>query len=292
MPISITHHRCITDDGLSLHATIFDAHLKTDALPVICLAGLTRNGRDFHQLANLIASDKTRPRRVIALDYRGRGHSDRDTNPQNYTVLREAQDVIGAMESLDVDHAMFIGTSRGGLIVHILAAMAPELLAGVILNDIGPVIEPGGLRQIRDYLSGWIPQKDWPEAVARLKATHQSGFPIFTDEDWRDMARALLTENDRQIVPDFDPAIIDPLKAIDFSKPLPDLWPQFELLAKIPMMVIRGEYSTLLSKDTLLEMSRRHGRLVPITATGQAHAPILHKYGLEMAIAEFLSHQP
>ena len=141
------HYR--SDDGLTLHGRVY-GHGNGGQPPVVCLAGLSRNSRDFHRFALMLAEEG---RKVVTFDYRGRGLSDRDPDPANYNPGREAQDVLQGLSHLGIAAADFIGTSRGGLILHFLPAMAPDLVRSVVLNDIGPVIENEGLRRIRDYLS-------------------------------------------------------------------------------------------------------------------------------------------
>jgi len=271
------------DDGLELYGRIYGD--RSGSRTVICLAGLSRNSRDFHQLASFLAG---RGRQVVTLDYRGRGLSAWDPNPANYNLLREGQDALQALAHLGITEADFIGTSRGGLILHFLPAMAPGLVRSVILNDVGPVIEIEGLRRIRDYLSARPEPKDFAQAARALKATHGGDFTIASDEDWADMAYAIFREIDGRIVPDYDPMLVEPLKTMDLSQQPPDLWQQFQSLSPIPLLVIRGENSSLLSAATVDDMLRRHGAAKAITAPGQGHAPLLHLPGLAGAVAEFL----
>lgn len=278
-------------DGLGLYARDYPADESTTAgrLPVICLPGLTRNARDFHALALLLSRNAAAARRVIALDSRGRGNSDRDENKANYNLAIEAGDVIAACAALGIEQAIFIGTSRGGLILHLIAATRPELLEAVILNDIGPVIEAAGLARIRDYLNGSRRPADWNEAATILKENHGPSFTTLGDEDWREMAFALYRDSGGRPIADFDPAIAEALKSVDFSQPLPDLWPQFESLSQLPLMVIRGANSNLLSKETVHEMTRRHTGLILVIAEGQGHAPLLHLGSIPSAIQAFLA---
>jgi len=279
-------NRFTTHDGLLLYFR--DYGVRNENIPVICLPGLSRNSRDFDQFAQQIASDSTRPRRAITMDYRGRGLSDHDPKAENYNIVAEAGDVIALMDHLGLPQAHFIGTSRGGLILHIMATFALERISSIIFNDIGPEIELAGLRQIRDYLSAWPEPKSWDQAARALKATHGEGFPVFDNDDWMDMAKAIFSDRKGVISPDYDPALVAPLKTMDLSGPLPDLWEQFELLANIPTLAIRGENSILLSTQTLETMKQRHNCLEICIALGQAHAPILHGHGPEIAVADFL----
>ncbi|TCS08210.1 alpha/beta hydrolase [Rhizobium sp. BK418] len=276
-------------DGLKLYARDYRAASRDiNRLPVICLPGLTRNSRNFHELALLLSQDAASPRRVVALDYRGRGMSERDANTTNYNLAVECADVIAACAALGIDRAIFIGTSRGGLILHLLAGMKPELLAGIVFNDIGPVIEPVGLMAIRDYLNRDRKPLSWSDAVDILKENYAAAFPVLAVNDWLNMAQAIYREQNGVPVADCDPDIAEQLKTIDFSKPLPDLWAQFESLRAMPLLVIRGANSDLLSPQTVDEMAKRHPDMVQIMARGQGHAPLLHLGDIPDTIRMFI----
>ncbi|WHO72178.1 alpha/beta fold hydrolase [Rhizobium sp. BT03] len=280
-----------SSDGLKLYARDYRPNDTASAarLPVICLPGLTRNTRDFHPLALLLSRDTTAPRRVIALDTRGRGNSAWDENKANYNLAVEAGDVVTACAALGVERAIFIGTSRGGLILHLIAATRPDLLEAVILNDIGPVVEAEGLARIRDYLNGGRRPEDWNAAADIVKENHGASFTALDEEDWREMALALYRDVGGRPVADFDPAIAEALKSVDLSRPLPDLWEQFESLRPFPLMLIRGENTSLLSMETADEMARRHPSLILQTAEGQGHAPLLHHGDIPTAVRAFLA---
>ena len=281
----------ISSDGLRLYARDYrpDAAATAGRLPVVCLPGLTRNTRDFHPLALLLFRDRTAPRRVISLDSRGRGNSAWDENKANYNLAVEAGDVIAACAELGVERAIFIGTSRGGLILHLIAATRPDLLEAVILNDIGPVIEVQGLVQIRDYLNGNRTPADWKEAAAILKEIHGASFAALKEQDWHEMALALYRDSSGRPVADFDPAIAEALKSVDFNQPLPDLWAQFDRLGRLPLLLIRGANSPLLSKEIADEMARRHSGLTLRIAEEQGHAPFLHLGAIPAAVQAFLA---
>lgn len=278
-------------DGLRLYARDYGRSESPVAgpPPVICLPGLTRNSRDFHQLAQLLSRDPIAPRRVITLDARGRGQSAWDDDKSHYNLVVEAQDVLAMCATLDISQAVFIGTSRGGLVLHLLAANRPHLLKAVILNDIGPLLEKEGLGDIRDYLNRDRKPADWSEAVDILRENHGVTFSALAEEDWRDMARAIYTVKDGKIAADYDPAIAAQMQALDLEAPLPDLWPQFEAFRDIPLMVIRGENSKLLTAATVEEMARRHPDMTVKIALGQGHAPILHLGDIPAAIKDFLA---
>lgn len=277
------------EDGLMLHARDYVPAADTGRLPVVCLPGLSRNSRDFHPFALLLAQDPDASRRVVALDYRGRGRSAYDKNAANYNVAVECRDVLTVLTALGLSRAVFAGTSRGGLILHVMAAVEPERIAGAILNDIGPEIEAAGLKDIRDYLSRPASFANFDAAAEGLRAVHGATFPALSPADWRDMAEAIYAERDGRLVVDYDPTLADQLQAIDFSKPLPTLWPQFELLAKKPLLVIRGAFSRLLSEQTLARMAAHAATVQTVTAPGQGHAPLLHHGDVFASAKAFLA---
>ncbi len=274
-------------DELRLHVRVYGA--RNDGLPVICLPGLSRNSRDFHQLALQLSTQPSAPLRVMTIDSRGRGLSDRDEKTERYTVATEAQDVVAVLDHFGIDRALFIGTSRGGLILHVLAATHPERLAGIVLNDIGPVIEIEGLKQIQAYLGRERHPADFDDAAAILKETHGASFPALEDADWRDMADAIYRDIDGDLVADFDPAIAEQFRAADLSQPLPDLWAQFDLFRTLPLMAIRGATSRLLSQETAEAMAKRHPEMRLLIVPGQGHAPILHLGDIPSKLHAFLS---
>lgn len=273
-------------DGLRLHAQIYGKDLP--GLPVVCLPGLTRNARDFHEIALYLSNRSQKPRKVITFDYRGRGKSAYDTDWKKYDVGVEAQDVLAGLDQFGIARAHFIGTSRGGLILHVLAMLRPAILASVILNDIGPVIEAAGLQYIKDYLGKARRPRNLAEAVEAQKRDHGAAFSALSDADWERMVRAIYREDSETLVPDFDPALLTGLMAADLTQPLPALWPQFEALKAVPAMVIRGENSLLLSAATVSEMAARHPGLEAITVSGQGHAPFLETGDLPKRIEMFL----
>lgn len=274
-------------DGLKLHARVYES--PSAALPAICLPGLTRNSADFHELALHLADHPTSPRKVVAFDYRGRGRSAYDPKWQNYDPVTESGDVLAGLTALGIDHGAFIGTSRGGLIIMILAAMRPAVLKAAVLNDIGPAVDAAGLVQIRAYLERAPRPKTFAEAVEIQRSIAGDAFSALTDADLERMVRAFYRDDNGVPVPDFDPALLNTLKSMDLSKPLPELWPQFMGLADIPVLAIRGANSSLLSAATFGEMTKRHPRLTAITVEGQGHAPLLETGDLPEWIADFLA---
>lgn len=275
-------------DGLDLYARIYPASGDDAGLPLVCLPGLTRNSRDFHELAFHLANQAERPRMVVAFDYRGRGRSGYDPVWTNYNVGVEAGDILAGLASLHLERAIFLGTSRGGLITHILAAMAPAMIAGVILNDIGPEISPAGLMQIVHYLSvPSDPIRSWAEAAEQQRKVHGAAFPALDAADWNRFAMAIYREDDGFIVPDYDPQLRNTLQGIDFGAKLPDLWPQFSLMAQLPLLLVRGENTSLVTRETVDEMRRLHRSMQYLEVPGQGHAPLLETGEIPARISQF-----
>ena len=276
-------------DGLRLHARVYGEGID-GPMPVVCLPGLTRNVRDFHDIAVYLSRDAARPRKVISFDYRGRGLSDHDPDPRKYEVGVELGDVLAGLAALGVARVAFIGTSRGGLITQVLAAVKPEIVGAAILNDIGPELEPQGLALIQTYLGAAPARPDSLQAAAeQQKRVHGRAFTALDQQDWLDFAQAIYRQDGGAFVPDYDPKLVDGLLALDPAQPLPTLWAQFEAMKDIPVMVIRGANSLLLSAEQVAEMARRHPGVVAVTVEGQGHAPLLHKGDLPERIAAFVA---
>lgn len=273
------------NDGLGLHGRIY-GDLTEAPLPLVCLAGLTRNGRDFHEFA-LAVRRSAAPRPVVAFDYRGRGQSDRAADASAYTLPLETGDVVAGLEHLGIGRAVFVGTSRGALLTHLLAVARPELIAGAVLNDAGPRLEIEGLLAIKGYVGriGVLP--DWTAAREAVKRINRPTFPGLTDADFERMARASFVETPAGIVADHDERLAEALRDIGPESGLPELWEAFGTLAKVPVMVIRGEHSMLLSRRTVREMAAVHPGLVAIEVPGQGHPPLLESGDLPGRIAAF-----
>ncbi|QPC95297.1 alpha/beta fold hydrolase [Mesorhizobium sp. INR15] len=274
-------------DGLQLHARIY-GEADSGNWPVVCLPGLTRNARDFHQLALYLSTRVKHTRKVIVFDYRGRGESARDPDAANYNVGVEAGDALAGLAALGIEEAAFIGTSRGGLIIHVLGMIRPAILKAIVFNDIGPVLEAAGLAHIQSYLERTPTPKTFAQAVDAQRRVHGADFPALTDSDWERMVSALYHLTDGGLMPDFDPRLADAVANLDLTQPLPSLWPQFDALAAIPLLAIRGANSKLFSVETLREMQKRHPAMEAITVEGQGHAPFLETGDLPDNIATFL----
>ena len=263
-----------SQDGIMLAARIFDAP-PSHRLPLLCLPGLSRNSRDFIDLGRHFSRHSTEPRRVVAVDYRGRGLSDPDRRWRNYRPDVEANDVLAAMAVLGIEEAVLIGTSRGGLIAMLLGALRPALIAGVVLNDIGPVLEGTGLARIKRNLDATHPASGWDEAVAAIRHGIGAQFTALSKEDWRATTEAYFAQTRKGLLPQFDRNLLRAIADLDFSDRIPVLWPQFMSLARVPMLALRGEFSDVLSADTLADMAERHPDFEQVTVRGQGHAPLL-----------------
>jgi pimeloyl-ACP methyl ester carboxylesterase len=273
-------------DGLRLHVRDYGPR-TAPALPVLCLPGLARTGADFHELAAALAADATAPRRVLAVDYRGRGKSDHDPDPRNYALSVELADLRAVLAALECAPAVFVGTSRGGILTMLLAAAQPTAIVGAVLNDIGPVIEPRGLIRIKGYV-GKLPQpRSWAEGADILRRLFSAQFPHLMETDWLDAARLTWSERDGTLVLNYDPNLSRTLEGIDLERPGPALWPQFDALAAVPLMIIRGQLTDLLSAATVEQMRARRRRTELIEVPHQGHPPALRGADLVRRIAAF-----
>ena len=270
-------------DGLQLHMEDWGA--ASPALPVVCLPGLSRTAADFDALAARLSPT----RRVVALDYRGRGLSDRDPDWKHYDLFVENIDIITVLEAAGIEAAIFVGTSRGGLHTMLMTGTRPQLLRAVVLNDIGPVLEVEGLRRIQSYVGKLPRPTSWVGAVEIVKRNMEASFTGLNEADWEAYARQTFEETETGFAPRYDAAIMKAFAQMDLDKPIPALWPQFEALAPVPVLAIRGENSDLLSPQTLAEMARRHPHFEAVTVPGQGHAPLLRDESTLARIEAFIA---
>ncbi|MCK7611863.1 alpha/beta fold hydrolase [Roseibium sediminicola] len=256
------------------------------AIPVLCLPGLSRNIRDFSEIACFL---QARGHRVIALDYRGRGNSDWDSDWRNYALPVEEKDIAAAIETLGLDRFAVLGTSRGGLHALVMAHRYPaDRMAAVIFNDVGPHIEMRAIHRIAATLGHHMKNASMDAVAGTLKRTLGHQFPSFEDADWLKLAGQLASERDGEVVMDYDPALAHQLASLDDATPAPDLWPLYDLLTDRPVLVLHGEHSDLLSTDTCRTMLERHPNAEVSTIPGQGHAPVLWESATHEKVAEFL----
>jgi pimeloyl-ACP methyl ester carboxylesterase len=272
-------------DGLKLHVRSHGR--RTDAgLPLVCLPGLARTVADFEAVASALATDSDTRRWVVALDSRGRGRSDYDRNA-NYTLPAELADLMAVLTALSITRAVFLGTSRGGILTMLLAAARPTAIAGCVLNDIGPVIEAKGLMRIKSYVGRLPNVASMHEAADVLRRLFASQFPKLTGDDWVAFARRTFKEAGGRILPDYDVKLRTIFNDIDIDRPLPPLWDAFDALAGVPVMIIRGGLSDILSAATVGLMRRRRKRLDVLEVPDQGHAPLLMEAEVIGRIASF-----
>ncbi len=283
---SLSSVYCQSSDGLKLHARIIGP-ADAAALPVLCLPGLTRTTDDFDVLATALANDASAPRRVISVDYRGRGLSDYDPDPAKYAVPIEAGDVQAVVASLGISKAIMVGTSRGGIIAMLLAMTKPDLLAGVVLNDVGPALEMTGLLRIKGYIGDRTFPANWDVAARRLRALFGQNFPNLTDEDWMAWARRAFREVDGKLQRTYDSKLSGAFDGIDRAKPPPPAWKLFDAMKNVPLMVIHGGRSDLLSDQGVKDMQARRPDLDVVEVADQGHAPLLAEAPTIERIAAF-----
>ena len=256
---------------------------------MVCLPGLARTTDDFDPLAAALANDPERPRQVLAIDYRGRGQSEYDANPGNYNIATEIADLLAVLTALEIEPAVFVGTSRGGILAMMLATVRPAAIAGVVLNDIGPVIETKGLVRIKSYL-GRLPQpKNFEDGGGDPAAACSAPqFPKLSPEDWTMFARRTFKEQNGSFEPRYDPKLAAVLEGIDMARSLPPLWKEFDALASVPLMVIRGANSDILSTETVEAMRARRPDIVALEVPDQGHAPLLTESEVIAQIGAFI----
>nr|WP_236549727.1 alpha/beta hydrolase [Profundibacterium mesophilum] len=249
-------------DGANLH--YLD---EGEGLPLLCLSGLTRNSSDFDYVAPYLDGV-----RLIRPDYRGRGRSEW-TGAPSYTVPTEAGDVLALLDHLGLERAALLGTSRGGMIAMLLAATAKERLAGVCLNDIGPELDTAGLGAIMGYVGRNPAQKTHAEA-AMARSSLMAGFEAVPQSRWDEEVRKHYDAVDGGLRINYDPALADALAAAG-AQPAPDLWPLFDAMEGLPLALIRGANSDLLSAETAARMRAKRPDMIFAEVPGRGHIPFL-----------------
>lgn len=252
-----------------------------EGLPVLALAGLTRTGRDFDYLAPHL-----RGVRLIRPDYRGRGDSDW-TGAATYSVPQEARDALALLDHLGLDKVALLGTSRGGLIGMALAATAHDRLLGLCLNDVGPVVERAGLERIFDYVGRNPAARSLDDLAARLPAA-MPGFANVPASRWRQEVERHYLETPEGLRINYDPALREAFLAA-FDGPVVDLWPLFDAAQGLPLALVRGANSDLLSRDTAAEMQRRRPDMILAEVPDRAHIPFLDEPEALAAIEAWLA---
>jgi pimeloyl-ACP methyl ester carboxylesterase len=260
-------------DGLRLHVREYGDR-NAPGMPVVCLPGLARSTADFDELAPALAAGATQ-RRVIAIDSRGRGHSDHDADHTNYNCMTELGDIVSVLFELGIGPAVFVGSSRGGVLTMLLGAALPVSIAAVVLHDVGPVHECTGMRRIKSYLGKLPHPQTFEEGAEVLRRLMGEQFPKLTHEQWLGAAQRTWHRKNGGLTPAYDLGIARALAGIDIERPMPPLWHEFDALAGVPMLVVRGANSDLLSAETVAAMRARRAEMDIIEVADQGHAPLL-----------------
>ena len=258
----------------------------TGHVPILCLPGLTRNSRDFEPVFELLEEK----RRIIAMDLRGRGCSSFAADPASYTPATELQDVLGVLDQLGIPRVALIGTSRGGIVGMLWAATARERLAGLLLNDVGPELNPDGLLRIADFVGKPVSYGNWDEA-ARGFSAGTVGFSGVNHAQWRAAVKRIYAERDGRIVHSHDLALASTLptrNAIQEGQ-VPDLWQLVPALEGMPLTLLRGAGSDLLTEATVRKMASRVGGLTHVPVPNRGHVPFLDEPESVMAIEQWLA---
>ncbi len=278
-------HAFASPDGLELYARDYGPR-DSGLLPVLCLSGLTRNSKDAHSLAVRLSS----ARRVLAPDYRGRGRSAYAPDWTTYRPDVELADAIALLDLLGIGRVVLIGTSRGGIVGMFMAAAHKARLAGVLLNDIGPKLEQEGFLRIQGYVGQELQARTWEDAVQVLKRS-QRGFDGLGEAEWLEFARRVYREDSGIPVVDYDLALartFPPRESIE-KGPLPEMWELFGALSGLPVTVLRGENSDLLSAATVERMATAFPGLEAVTVPNRGHAPFLDEPESLQAIDRLLA---
>lgn len=263
-----------SNDGLKLHFRDYSGGEGPDREglpPVICLHGLTRNARDFAEVADRLAGKW----RVIVPEMRGRGMSEYAADSATYNPLQYVQDLVALLEQEGIERFIAIGTSLGGLMTMLLAASDPDRIVAAVLNDIGPDVDGAGIERIREYVGQGRSYATWMHAARALQEVHGEAHPKFGIEQWLDMAkRSMVVQQNGRIGFDYDMKIAEPFADDDGAAP-PDLWPALQALDERPVLFVRGERSDILTEATLEKMLARLPQASAVTIVGSGHAPLL-----------------
>lgn len=277
----------LSDDGLRLYARDYPAHSGAARLPVICIHGLTRNSADFEDIAPILAAQG---RRVIAVDVRGRGHSEYDPQPQRYMLPVYANDVARLAQKLGIARAVFIGTSMGGLITMTLGLRRPDLIAAAVLNDVGPTLSPRGLQRIAGYAGRGGAVTHWGEATAYIRDINAYAFPDNSEQEWERWAqRAFANAADGKLHLRYDPNIAIPVRTNKIRSH--SMMAQFafrNLAWRRPTLLIRGALSDLVEQEQASAMRRAAPSLRYAEVPNVGHAPMLNEPEAQDALRSFL----
>lgn len=270
-------------DGLKLHFRDYAG--REDRPPIVCLHGLTRNARDFTATAERLAGEW----RVLCPEMRGRGDSDYSKDSASYNPLQYVEDLQELLAQEGIERFVSIGTSLGGLMTILLAMIEPQRIAAAVINDVGPYLEPAGLRRIGSYVGQGRAYPTWMHAARALRENQGMAYPGWAIQDWLAMAKRVMTiAGNGRIVFDYDMKIAEPFVGMDADNQ-PDIWAGVEAMGGKPMLILRGELSDLLSKETLVRMVARLPGCETVTLPGVGHAPTLSEPEAMAAIDRLLA---
>ncbi len=285
--LSFTSH-----DGLRLAGRHYRAvQNKTAGMsprPLLCLSSLSGNGGEFHELACFLSARSRTPRDVYCLDYRGRGNSQHDYTSSRYNSYVELRDILDFLVAFDLPRFDVLGSSRGGINTMLLAAARPGAIGSIILNDLGPVLEPGGVARVVGYLASMPTPANWHEATQIMRSMFAASFTALDESDWQALARRYYRQDGDRLVPFYDERLALAAKHLDLQKTLPDMWKQFLALFNHPLLIIRGENSDMLSRKTVEQMRTLHWQARAVTVPGQGHPPLLRDLASLRTIDAFL----
>ena len=270
-----------SSDGLNLYYRDFGA--ENTGTPIICLPGLTRNSRDFEDLANYL-SDR---RRVITTDFRGRGFSDHDPNWENYHPLTYVNDVVTLLDHLGIEQVIVIGTSLGGLCSMAMSFLHPTRIVGAVMNDIGPEINPAGIARVQEYTGRTPPVNTWEEAIEQSKEIYGEWLPGLSDEYWKKMVWRAYREDENGVpVLDIDTNIGEAVRNVGPQKG--DPWELFTSFGDKPVTVLWGVMSDILTEDIIEKMVERKPDLNVVAVPNRGHVPLLDEPECIEAIDSYL----
>lgn len=290
MSESFVERRWRAGDGLSLFARDYGGGPGEARLPVVCLHGLTRNSKDFEDVAPLIAG---KGRRVLVPDVRGRGQSDRDPRPLNYQPKTYARDLLALMDGLGIARAVFVGTSMGGIIAMTISALRRKAVAATIFNDVGPTIAPEGVARILSYVGRPVDIRTWDDAASYVAEINGIAFPNHGDDDWRRFAARTFVDRDGTPQLDYDPRILEPMLQGRYKASPLIAWLLFRRLARSsPALLVRGKLSDLVTDEIADQMQARAPSLRRADVPNVGHAPMLTEPAAWTAIDKFLDEVP
>ena len=275
-------------DGLRLYARDYAPEQKRGTMvpSILCMHGLTRNSADFEDICRVL-EDRYR---LIVVDQRGRGLSDYDPDAANYNPLIYVQDMFRLLEILDLSKVVLMGTSMGGIMAMMMAAMKPALIQGLIINDIGPEVGALGLDRLKKYVGQATPVSNWDDAAKQSAEINAIAFPNASEQDWQRFAKRTYSENQNGIpVLAYDPKIAEPLNDSSNNTAAPNLWPVYDQICNKPMLLIRGELSDILEPRCVQVMRQKNTKLEVCEIPNVGHAPLLSEPAAQSAIEGFLS---